>query len=56
MFAWGRRTETSFNGFINGESGLVRMFRTEYAKEYRHMKKMGYEVDDAFVRTYLQSR
>lgn len=35
------------------ESGLVRMFEVEYHKEYRHARKAGAEVNDAFVRSFL---
>lgn len=57
MNAWGRMFMNAMNGFHNeSESGLVRMFRIEYAKEYRQMKRMGIQLDDAFVRQYLASQ
>jgi hypothetical protein len=31
------------------------MFRVEYAKEYRQLKKMGAQLDDAFVRQYIRN-
>jgi hypothetical protein len=56
MTAWGRMFYNAMNGFRNeSETGLVRMFRVEYAKEYRQMKRMGVHVDDAFVRQFIQT-
>lgn len=55
MIAWGRAVVGAMNGFQNeSESGLVRMFRVEYAKEYYQMKRMGVQLDDAFVRQFLK--
>ena len=57
MIAWGRAIIGAMNGFKNeSESGLVRMFRVEYSKEYRQMKMMGYEINDNFVKTFLNTR
>ena len=57
MIAWGRAVIGAMNGFKNTEeTGLTRMFRTEYAKEYLMMKKSGYEINDSFVRTFLNMR
>jgi hypothetical protein len=57
MIAWGRAVIGAMNGFKNTEeTGLTRMFRTEYAKEYHMMKKSGYEINDSFVRTFLNMR
>ena len=57
MSAWGRAIVGAMNGFKNeSETGLVRMFRVEYAKEYRQMKNMGYEINDSFVKSFLKTR
>lgn len=57
MIAWGRMIMSAMNGFHNeAESGLVRMFRIEYGKEYRHMKKMGYQINDTTVKAFLKVR
>lgn len=57
MIAWGRAIIGAMNGFPDTrETGLVRMFRTEYAKEYYWMKKNGCEINDSFVRTFLELR
>jgi hypothetical protein len=57
MTAWGRAINSFINGFRNeSETGLTRMFRTEYAKEYHWMKKNGYEINDNFVRRFLDAR
>jgi hypothetical protein len=57
MIAWGRAVIGAMNGFKDtGETGLTRMFRTEYAKEYHLMRKNGYEINDRFVRTFLELR
>jgi hypothetical protein len=46
----------AIKGFhTESDSGLVRMFRVEYAKEYRQLKKMGAQLDDAFVRQYIRN-
>lgn len=56
MTAWGRMFYNAMNGFYNeSESGLVRMFRVEYAKEYRQLKRMGVQLNDAFVRQYIRN-
>lgn len=56
MTAWGRMFYNAIMGLHNeSESGLVRMFRVEYAKEYRQLKKMGVQLDDAFVRQFILS-
>jgi hypothetical protein len=56
MTAWGRMFYNAMSGFNNeAETGLVRMFRVEYAKEYRQLKKMGAQLDDAFVRQYIRN-
>jgi hypothetical protein len=56
MLAWGRVFNAAINGFNNeAETGLVRMFRVEYAKEYRQLKRMGTQLDDAFVRQYIKN-
>lgn len=36
------------------ESGLVRMFRVEYYKEYMNAKRFGAKIDDAFIKTYIR--
>jgi hypothetical protein len=57
MNAWGRIISTAMNGFNSeADTGLVRMFRIEYAKDYRHMKQMGYEITDSLVRSFLSAR
>ena len=57
MIAWGRAVIGAMNGFKNTEeTGLTRMFRTEYSKEYQMMRKNGYEINDSFVRTFLDMR
>jgi hypothetical protein len=57
MIAWGRAVIHAMNGFSDSsETGLTRMFRTEYAKEYQMMRKNGYEINDSFVRTFLDMR
>jgi len=56
MTAWGRMLYSAINGFHNeSETGLVRMFRVEYAKEYRQLKRMNVQLDDAFVRQYIRN-
>ena len=35
---------------------LVRMFRVEYANDYRHAVKNGMTVNSAFVKDYLKYR
>lgn len=56
MTAWGRVFYNAMSGFNNeAETGLVRMFRIEYAKEYRQLKRMGAQLDDAFVRQYIRN-
>ena len=57
MIAWGRAIIGAMNGFKDTkETGLTRMFRTEYAKEYQMMRKSGCEINDNFVRTFLDMR
>ena len=57
MIAWGRAIIGAMNGFHDTrETGLVRMFRTEYSKEYYWMKKNGCEINDRTVRTFLDVR
>lgn len=42
--------------FFRPESqGLVRMFETEYQKDYRHAIKSGAIVDDQYVQNFLKS-
>lgn len=56
MTAWGRMFLNAMNGFRNeSETGLVRMFRVEYSKEYLQLKRLGVQLDDAFVRQYLKT-
>jgi hypothetical protein len=56
MTAWGRMFYNAMSGFNNeAETGLVRMVRVEYAKEYRQLKRMGAQLDDAFVRQYIRN-
>jgi hypothetical protein len=57
MNAWGRIINTAMNGFnCEDDSGLIRMFRIEYSKDYRHMKQTGYEITDSLVRSFLSAR
>ena len=57
MNAWGRIIMSAMNGFNRkDDTGLVRMFRIEYANEYRHMEKMGCEINDSFVKQFLADR
>lgn len=57
MIAWGRAIIGAMNGFKDTkETGLTRMFRTEYAKEYHLLRKNGYEINDNFVRNFLETR
>ena len=57
MIAWGRMILSAMNGFnTSNDSGLVRMFRIEYAKEYHLIKKMGCEINDSFVKQFLADR
>ena len=57
MTAWGKVLMCAMNGFPDSrESGLVRMFRTEYGKEYRMMKKNGFAINDKFVKQFLEDR
>jgi hypothetical protein len=57
MTAWGRAFINVFNGFQNdSETGLVRMFRIEYAKEYEQMVKTGQTVNEPFVKSFLNAR
>ena len=56
MTAWGRMLYNAISGFNNeSETGLVRMFRVEYAKEYRQLKRLNVQLDDAFVRQYIRN-
>jgi hypothetical protein len=59
MTAWirliGNAFATSFEPTSHKESGLVRMFRIEYEREYRNMRRLGVNINDAFVRDYLEN-
>lgn len=56
MMAWGRSLATAMNlGKDIRETPLMRMFRIEYAKEYRQMKRLGYEMDDSTIRAFIDS-
>jgi hypothetical protein len=57
MIAWGRMIMSAMNSFNRkDDSCLVRMFRIEYANEYRLMEKMGCEINDSFVKQFLLDR
>ena len=57
MIAWGRAfISVLYNFGKPKESGLTRMFQTEYGKEYYWMKKNGYEINDNFVKMFLADR
>jgi hypothetical protein len=54
MIAWGKAIVHAMNGFNDSkETGLVRMFRTEYAREYYWLRKQGVAVNDQYVRRFL---
>jgi hypothetical protein len=57
MTAWiktiGNAFATTFGESPDKETGLVRMFRIEYEREYRNLRRLGVRVNDAFVREYL---
>jgi hypothetical protein len=56
MIAWGRMFYNAIIGFNNEtETGLIRMFRIEYAKEYYQLQRMGVQLDDVFVRQYIEA-
>jgi hypothetical protein len=59
MTAWiktiGNAFATTFGTSPDKETGLVRMFRIEYAKEYRNLRRLGVRVNDEFVRDYLEN-
>lgn len=57
MIAWGKAIVHAMNGFHDTkETGLVRMFRTEYSKDYYWMKKQGVNINDKFVKNFLNVR
>lgn len=56
MFAWGRAFGSILENFNRGETALVRMFRIEYPQEYRHLKRNGCEINDRFVKDFLDVR
>ena len=56
MIAWGRAFGSVLHNFNQGETPLVRMFRIEYANEYRHMKRNGCEINDRFVKDFISLR
>lgn len=57
MTAWGRMILSAINGFSSTkETGLTRMFRIEYGKEYEHLTRMGCEINDSFVKQFLADR
>lgn len=37
-------------------SGLVRMFETEYRKEYNFARKAGVNINDEFVKSFLATK
>lgn len=42
------------NFFDSPDIGLVRLFQTEYNKEYRNAIKQGICVDETYVKEFLQ--
>lgn len=46
----------NFNRSRKDNSGLVRMFETEYRREYNWARKAGTEINDDFVRSFLAAR
>jgi hypothetical protein len=57
MIAWGRMIADGLlmNG-MSDETPLMRMFRIEYSNEYRQMKRLGCEVTDSTIRSFLKSQ
>ena len=41
--------------FQSNNTGLIRLFETEYQKDYRHAIKSGAVITDDFVRSFLES-
>jgi hypothetical protein len=37
----------------DNDSGLVRLFRTEFSREYNYAMKHGVDINDQYVKTYL---
>lgn len=58
MIAWGRMiADGLLNTGLNGtETPLMRMFRIEYATEYRSMKRLGCDFNDSTVRAFLDAQ
>lgn len=60
MTAWikliGNAFATNYGFNSTKESGLVRMFRIEYEREYRNARKLGVTVNDRYVRDYLDNQ
>jgi hypothetical protein len=57
MIAWGRAFIAAINRLgEDKETGLMKMFRIEYSKEYHWMKKNGQEITDGFVKTFLEEK
>lgn len=58
MTAWGRMITDGFKmgGLTSAETPLMRMFRIEYASEYRTMKRLGCEWNDTTIQQFLASQ
>lgn len=58
MIAWGRMIADGLflNGTAERETPLMRMFRVEYANEYRNMKRLGCNFNDSTIRAFLKSQ
>lgn len=58
MIAWGRMIADGLlmGGIVNPETPLVRMFRIEYASEYRNMKRSGCTINDSTIRQFLKTQ
>lgn len=47
---------TPINGGLESDSGLVRMFRVEYPREYANARRQGAKIDEKFVSMYLTEK
>lgn len=57
MIAWGRMiADGLMMGGIAAETPLMRMFRIEYANEYRTMKRLGCDITDSSIRAFLKTQ
>jgi len=59
MMKIARAIGLSFGRIFGGNelnTGLVRLFEVEYNQEYRLCRRNGVQIDDKFVRAYLETR